>query len=238
MMRWRVRSAGRVEDRVRGVGREWIRFDGAIAGAAFSSGDRIVIGCWLGSPFGPFVDAMWARPDGTRVLVAPPGRPLAFVASQYRFDEHVAAQTGARVSARMLRITAGPLALEMSLQPPGVVSALLALRPRPLRAAGPWMWVEDVMLRPLVGPLVGGSAAIRIRGRTPGGVRERYCIHDVRSAASVRASVDGVDLGPPTPPTSPAGFGFSEFPPRPALVRLTSLFEPGALDALPDELVP
>lgn len=205
-----------------------MRFDGAIAGAAFSSGDRIVIGCWLRSPFGPFVDAMWARPDGTRVLVAPHGAPLAFVSSQYRFDEHVAAEAGAHVSSRSFRATAGSLVLEMSLEPPGVMSALLALRPNVLRTAEPWMWMEDVLLRPLIGPLLGGSAAIRIRGTTPGGVRERYCIHDIRSAASVRASVEGVDLGPPAPPISPAGFGFSEFPPRPSLVRVTSLFEPGA----------
>lgn len=214
----------------RGASRAWVRFDGAIAGAAFRTGDRIVIGCWPRSPFGPFVDAMWARPDGTRILVAPGGAPLEFVASQYRFEERIAADPGAIVRRDGLRFAGGPLEFDMRFDPPGLLSALLALRPRIVRTWAPWIRVEDAVLRPLVGPLLGGSGEIRTRGVTPGGSAERYAIHDVRTAGSVRASIDGVDLGPPAAPRSPAGFGFSEFPPRPGFVRVTSLFEPGCLD--------
>lgn len=209
----------------------WVRFDGAIAGAAFRTGDRIVVGCWPRSPFGPFVDAMWARPDGARVLIAPAGAPLRFVSSQYRFEGAIAAETGASVRHDGLLFSGGPIELEMRLGSPGAMSALLTLRPKIVRTWGPWIWVEDALLRPLVGPLLGGGAGIRTRGVTPGGSAERYAIHDVRTAASVRASIDGVDLGPTAAPTSPAGFGFSEFPARPALVRVTSLFEPGCLPA-------
>jgi hypothetical protein len=161
--------------------RRWIRLDGLIAGR-FETGDRIVLGCWRSSPFGPFADAMWARPDGTRVLVAPEGAPLAFVSFHYRFEEHVAARTGARVTRDGLLFTGGPLELEMELEPPGAMSVLLGLRPSPLRTWMPWIWVEDVVFRPLLGPLLGGTADIRTRGVTPGGGAERYAIHDVRAA--------------------------------------------------------
>jgi hypothetical protein len=207
------------------VPNRWIRFDGLIAGAAFDRGDRIVVGCWRSSPFGPFADAMWAQPDGTRVLVAPTGDVLAFVSSQYRFEEHMAASTGARIGGDGLRFSGGPLAFEMELEPPGVASALLGLRPRRLRTWLPWISFEDAVLRPLVGPLLGGAAGIRTRGVTPGGVAERYAIHDLRMARRVRASVDGVDLGTVIAPREPARFGFSEFPARAGAVRVTSLFD-------------
>ena len=48
-----------------------LRFDGWIAGLGTSSGTRIVVGHWPGSPFGPFSDVMLERPDGERVLLAP-----------------------------------------------------------------------------------------------------------------------------------------------------------------------
>ena len=78
------------------------------------------------------------------------------------------------------------------------------------------------MLRPLVRPLFA-AADVRTSGVTLAGARERYAIHDFRHAEA-NASVDGVDLGP-TAPCAAAGFGFSEFPSTPALVRVTSMFE-------------
>jgi hypothetical protein len=43
--------------------------DGTISNVAFASGDRFVVGQWARSPIGPMNDVMWARPDGTRVLL-------------------------------------------------------------------------------------------------------------------------------------------------------------------------
>ena len=66
------------------------------------------------------------------------------------------------------------------------------------------------------------AAQVRTSGVTLAGARERYAIHDFR-LAEANASVDSVDLGP-TAPCAAAGFGFSEFPTIPAVVRVTSMF--------------
>lgn len=48
-----------------------VRFDGWIAGMGTYSGTRIVLGHWLGSPFGAFSDVMLERDDGDKLLLAP-----------------------------------------------------------------------------------------------------------------------------------------------------------------------
>jgi hypothetical protein len=199
----------------------WLRFDGLIAGASFASGDTVVAGCWRASPFEAFVDLMWARPDGTRVLVGADGAALDFVWSHYWFEERLVSDAGVRVDNLGLRVSGGPVSLEIAFAPPGALSSLLALRPRIMRGWGPWMWIEDEAYRPAIAPLIGG-ASVRTRGVTRSGAIERYAIHDLRIARSVRASVGGVDIGPVVRPVAPARFGFSEFPARPGAVRVTT----------------
>ncbi len=200
-----------------------MEFDGHILGASFASGDRIVVGRWLRSPFGPFADMMWCRPDGRRVLLAPDARVRDFLAGHYAFDElHVERVTAERIGNGAIGASAGPVRLTVRPSGPGWASHLLALRPRGLRTARAWIDLEDRVLRPLVRPLFA-AAHVRTSGLTLAGTRERYAIHDFRHAEA-NASVDGVDLGP-TAPCAAAGFGFSEFPTTPALVRVTSMFE-------------
>ena len=205
----------------------WVRFDGLIAGAAFASGDQLVVGCWPVSPFGPFVDAMWARPDGSRVLVIEDGPQEAFVRSHYRFDEVITSEVGARVSSDGVVFVGGPVCLQIELAGPTILSAALGLRPRFVREREWWGRLEDVLFRPALAPVIGRG--VRARGVTTAGTRERYVARDVRWATGVSASLDGRDLGPAAPPRRPAGFGFSEFLARPGAVRVTSLFEPRAL---------
>jgi hypothetical protein len=205
------------------MARDLLRFEGWIAGAAFASGDRFVAGRWPSSPLGSFADVMWARPDGTRVLLAPDDRVLRFVGAHYTFEEHRRTSVEVSISSRRVWVSAPPLRMRLDLEAPGTISRLLALRPRRLRTLRPWIAFEDVLARPLVGPLLGGGAGIRARGRTRAGAREWYAIHAFR-AAMARASLDGADLGP-TVPAPACGFGFSEFPPMPAACRVTSLIE-------------
>lgn len=200
-----------------------LRFDGWIFGAAFASGDRFVVGRWPRSPLGSFADVMWARPDGSRVLVADSEPVLRFVGDQYSFDELRPGDVQVDVSPTTIFVLAPPIRMELELDPPGPMSRLLALRPRSLRTIRSWIAFEDLVLRPLVAPLIGGGEGIRARGRTRTGAREWYAIHAYRTARA-RASIDGVDLGS-TVPARAAGFGFSEFPPHPAAVRVTSLIE-------------
>ena len=200
------------------------RFDGHILGAAFASGDRFVVGRWPVSPLGGVADVMWARAGGDRVLLGERSELLEFVGSHYRFDrsEHTAVRVDL-VGGRMIRVEAGPVRMELELRPPGWASSLIRLRPGSLRERPSWIAVEDAELRPLVAPWIG-APGVRTRGVTAEGVREWYAIHDLRPIVVSRAWVDGEDLGP-TVRADPAGFGFSEFPERPALVRITALFE-------------
>ena len=201
-----------------------LRFDGHILGAAFASGDRFVVGRWFDSPFGGVADVMWTRPNGDRVLLAGHLQLLEFVDSQYRFDHREL--TSVRVEReddRRIRIDAGPVRMSLELGPPGWVASILRLRPRPLRELPWWIAVEDALLRPVIAPWIGAHG-VRTRGVTAAGVREWYAIHDLRPIAMAQACVDGEDLGLPAA-AEPAGFGFSEFPERPALVRVTALFE-------------
>ncbi len=204
--------------------RPLLRFDGHILGVAFASGDRFVVGRWFDSPFGGVADVMWARPDGDRVLLAGDLPLLEFVDGQYRFDR--TERTPVRVELegdRGIRIDAGAVRMDLELGPPGWVASILRLRPRPLRELPWWIAVEDAVLRPVIAPWIG-ARGVRTRGVTAAGVREWYAIHDLRLIATAQAWLDGEDLGPPVA-AGPAGFGFSEFPERPALVRVTALFE-------------
>ena len=205
------------------MGGNLLRFDGWIFGAAFASGDRFVAGRWPVSPLGSFADVMWARPDRTRVLLAPTEDILGFVGRHYVFEEQRVTPVHVDVTARRLRVAAPPLVMELDMNPPGTLSWLLSLRPRWLRTSRPWIAVEDAALRPLVTPLLGGGAGIRARGRTNAGAREWYAIHAYRSATA-RAWLEGVDLGHAVPGRA-GRFGFSEFPPTPAAVRVTSMIE-------------
>ena len=46
-------------------------FKGRVISSGFKTGDMVVIGDWNDSPHGPFTNLMWAKPDGTRVLITP-----------------------------------------------------------------------------------------------------------------------------------------------------------------------
>ena len=62
-------------------------FEGRISSSGFSSGDRIVIGDRKESPLGSFTNVMWAKPDGTRVLLTPTQEHADYVSSLYNFEE-------------------------------------------------------------------------------------------------------------------------------------------------------
>lgn len=210
-----------------------LRFDGVISGARFASGDTIVVGAWRSSPFGVFTDAMWSARDGGRVLFAGDERVLDFVGRHYRFDEVRLADVRVRRSPSLLRAEAGPITLEMTFdRRRGATSRLLRLRPSWLRTWRPWIAAEDVVVRPLLTPLLGPLASVRTRGRTIAGAPEWYAIHDFRPARTVQASVHGEGLGAPSGDGAPAPFGFSEFPRRAGSAQVTSMIAadvPGSL---------
>ena len=201
-----------------------IALEGTIAAAGFGSGDRFVVGVWKTGPLGPMVDVMWQRPEGRRVLLAPTVEIASFIGGIYEFDEtrvvdfDVDASTPTRLSLR-----AGPVEVEMLA---GKALPLFALRPRILRRSRGWITFEDLVLRPVVSRLVlGGGQSVRLRGRSPGGYREWYCIDAYRPLIKARAAVGGEDLGELGPLEPAVTFGFSAFPSRPAFVTCMPLLE-------------
>jgi len=149
-----------------------------------------------------------------------------FLSRHYRFDEVRIGAIRVERAGSTIEVGAGPIDMRLTLGPSRAPSRLLSLRPRALRVQPAWIAFEDAVARPLVGPWFA-AGAVRTRGRTAGGAREWYAIHDFR-AGTATASIDGLALGP-TMPTEPAGFGFSEFPNESALVRVTSIFDGTAM---------
>ncbi|MDQ4145101.1 MAG: hypothetical protein M3198_15445 [Actinomycetota bacterium] len=201
-------------------------FKGVIAGAAFAQGHRFVMGVWHESPAGPIADVMWAKPDGSRTLLASTEWAADFVSHHYHFDDVSATELLSEVDDGSLRIKGGDIHLHLSLGPPGVASRLLQLRPKWLQRRPAWITLENGLLRPLAVPLVfGGGKGIKLRGRTRVGARQWYGIQDYRPVLNGGATVAGADLGALGAALNPAAFGFSEFPKKASALWVTSLIE-------------
>lgn len=197
-----------------------------IAAAGFESGEQTVIGMWRRSPLGRFIDVMWVRPDGERVLLAPDERVREYVGGVYEFDDQRVVRVQGGWTGGRIALRAGPLELELRSGTRGPASWLFALRPRALRRSPAWLAVEDRLVRPL-GPLVlGGTDGVRLAGTTPSGRREWYSIDDHRPIVSGRLHVDGHDAGRLADLRPDLGVGVSDFPRRPALVNVVTLIEP------------
>ena len=91
------------------------RFVGEIAGTGTRSGVRLVIGRWVSSPLGPFVDVMVEQDDGHRVLVAPTDAVADYVSSLYTFDEVVVATVDCRRDGARLTLRSPPLSVELAI---------------------------------------------------------------------------------------------------------------------------
>lgn len=210
-----------------------IRLQGRIAGAGFASGDRFVAGLWRRGPLGAMVDVMWAKPDGSRTLLASSDAVARFVGGVYLFEKTLVVPTTMDQDDGAIELSAGPLQLHLEVAAP---LKAFSLRPRRLRRSPGWVRVEDALLRPLAGRfLLEGGRGTRLYGRSPSGVREWYCIDGYRPIVGGAATLEGEDLGPLAPLIPAARFGFSEFPQRPAVVDCTPVLQ-GAERFLPEGL--
>lgn len=203
--------------------RRRIELEGCIAGVGFASGDRFVIGLWRRGPLGPMNDVMWAQPDGKRILLAPTKEAADFIGGIYDFDEVRVVDFRATESADRFNVSAGALRVEAH---GGAPYRLFALRPRMLRRSLLWVRVEDFLLRRAIGRLLlGGAEGVRAFGQTRSGIKEWYRIDSYRPIVAAHATIDRRDLGALRRLSPPLGFGFSEFPRRPAIVACSPVLE-------------
>ncbi|WP_433379171.1 hypothetical protein ACQPZX_13005 [Actinoplanes sp. CA-142083] len=192
-------------------------FDGWIAGLGTSSGTRLVLGHWPGSPFGPVTDVMVERADGHRMLLAPTAELGRFVAGTYSFDEVRTVPIAVQRSGTAWAVTAGPLELRFTTGGRGRLGLLLRSVPPPLARQLPWVRCIDLPARLLRGVRTYGSAG--------NGRREWYAAQDLHRVTTARCVLDGVDLGHLTDVDPPVRFGFGSTPRSPALVRVTTTVE-------------
>jgi hypothetical protein len=184
---------------------------GTISNVGFSSGHRFVVGCWEQSPLGPMNDVMWARPDGGRVLLVDRREAGDFITAVYRFDAVAIMPLSCRMDGAVLEVAAGDLRITMRA---GRRWSIPLGRLRRRAVFGP---LERLLARALLG--------VRTFGVSPTGVREWYRADQYRRVVAAQASLAGRDLGRLVPFHEPAGFGFSEPPRHPAIVRVQPLLE-------------
>jgi lysophospholipase L1-like esterase len=206
--------------------RELDRFDGLIAAGAFTSGEQVVIGLWRRSPLGRFIDVMWIRADGERVLLAPNRSVRDYVAALYGFDRTEVVPIRGGWDGRRVEVSAGPLVARLEVAARDWRSWVFAARPKALRRAPWWLAIEDRLVEPLGGALLGGADGVRVTGTTPSGRREWYSVDDYRAVGAGSLTVDGRDAGRLTQLRGDLGVGVSAFPTRPALVNVVTLIEP------------
>ena len=154
---------------------------------------------------------MWGTPGGGRVLLAPSEAAARFVSAVYAFDRVDVVDLDAGLAGTELDVAAGPVRLHLRAGP-GWRLPLGRVRPA-------WLtrWVE--------GPLAWRLLGVRTYGVSPTGVREWYRADEYRPVVEARASVSGRDLGPLLRRWAPAGFGFTEPPRSPAMVRVRPVLE-------------
>jgi hypothetical protein len=193
-----------------------LRLSGTISSVAFETGDRFVIGSWDESPIGAFDDVMWARPDGSTVLVASGAAVRDFVCGIYSFDEVIVAPLVVqRDRTRTIDVTlrSDATRLDLSLRA-GRSGGAIPFR-RPL-----WFtrWIE--------GPVARITMGVRTYGVSPTGVAEWYQARSWRWVTAASGRLDGIDLGPVGRFERPCGFGFSDPPRRPAIVSVRPALSP------------
>jgi hypothetical protein len=186
-------------------------FEGRISSSGFSTGDRIVIGDWYDSPLGAFTNVMWAKPDGTRVLLSPTKEHADYVSGLYNFEEVYVVQIDVERRKRGLEIKAPPLKVSLEWR-----------RGFGIPFRRPRWFISSI--EQWVASAVFGT---KTHGLTCNGLREWYCVYSLSRIKNAQASCEGNDLGAASKFEIDACFGFSEPPKQPSSVRVRSIIESG-----------
>ena len=175
-------------------------FKGRITSSGFESGDRIVVGAWKESPFGEFTDIMWAKPDGTRVLIAPNQEIVDYVTAMYSFDEVLLEDIVTTGEDRNQKVKSNTMELDFSWN-----------RGLPIPFKRSLLFISTVEL--FFAKLFFGT---RTYGVTKNNRKEWYAIDRVSKIKSATAQISGKGAGKFTHMNEPCKFGFSEAPKKPS----------------------
>ncbi|WP_216658915.1 hypothetical protein [Nocardioides sp. zg-1230] len=197
------------------------RFTGRIAGVGSSSGVRLVVGRWDGSPWGSFADVMVEDAAGHRVLLAPSERVRDFVAATYTFDEHVVEPVAVEDTADGWRVSTPSLSLRLVVGGRTPLGALLGLVPDRVATAPAWCSAVDPVARLAL-------RGVRTRGTAGNDRREWYGATSVDAVRSIAGRWRDVDLGSLAPVDPPCRFGFSSTLRRPSVTQVVTTIERSA----------
>ena len=175
-------------------------FQGRITSCGFESGDRIVVGDWITSPFGKFTDIMWATKEGKRILIAPNNQISDYVQSLYTFDEVVVEEISVTNFEGGMKLTSESLNLEYRWSRGWTIPFSRSL-----------FFIATV--ESLFAKLFFGT---RTHGVTKNGREEWYAIDRISSITNASAIINSQDAGGKRPMKEPCKFGFSEAPKKPS----------------------
>ena len=175
-------------------------FSGRITSSGFDSGDRIVVGAWKTSKFGEFTDIMWAKPDGTRVLIAPTQEIADYVTDMYTFDEVILENITTTQGGRNLKINCSSMELEFTWNRGFSI---------PFKRSLFFISTVELFFAKLL-------FSTRTYGITKNNRKEWYAIDRVSKLIQATAKIKGIDVGSLSPMNEPCKFGFSEAPKKPS----------------------
>jgi hypothetical protein len=197
------------------------RFTGRIAGIGSTSGVRIVVGRWDGSPWGAFADVMVEDAAGHRVLLAPSERVRDFVAATYSFDEHVIEPVAVEDTREGWQVSTPSLSLRLVIGGRTPLGALLGLVPDRVATSPAWCAVVDPVARLAL-------RGVRTRGTAGNDRREWYGATSVLAITAISGQWRDVELGALAPVDPPCRFGFSSTPSRPSVTTVVTTIERAA----------
>ena len=185
-------------------------FEGRITSCGFDSGDRIVIGMWESSPFGSFADIMWAKPDGTKILIAPNSEIGDYIYSLYDFDEVRIEEI--KIKRKLKEICFSTTDINCQFNWGKEISFLVKRRP---------LWFVATV-EYFFGWLIFRT---KTHGKTKNGRKEWYVVDKISRLKNAKAEIAGKNLGHYSKFSPKANFGFSDPPNMPASVLVRSHIE-------------
>ena len=175
-------------------------FTGRITSSGFQTGDRIVVGAWKTSPFGNFTDIMWAKSDGTRVLIAPTQEIADYVTAMYSFDEILLEDVDSIEDGRCLKVKCETMELDFQWNKGFKI---------PFKRSLLFIATVELFFAKLI-------FSTRTYGVTKNNRKEWYAIDRVSHITHATANISGKGVGRFKPMDEPCKFGFSEAPKKPS----------------------